>query len=161
MSSPAKLHISTLHGVFSHFLRSYGHLLGWDSQFTIITEGEAHRLAKKTLRQIIFSKKILKKTSVIQPLIEFYGFQGITVLLLRLLRMDVEFSQLSPCGKPDLKQSIDSQSQCYGRQLLELLKKMNDFSSQSWISYKTQLNEIGTSLEKGADSFKSNNRISG
>lgn len=53
ISSRSSLHISTIHGVLSLFLRRYGHLLNIDSGFQIIGETDATLLAKGVLRQLL------------------------------------------------------------------------------------------------------------
>ncbi|MCC7405751.1 MAG: UvrD-helicase domain-containing protein [Bdellovibrionales bacterium] len=54
VSSRSSLHISTIHGVLSLFLRRYGHLLQVDSGFKILSETEAFHVAKGVFRQQLF-----------------------------------------------------------------------------------------------------------
>lgn len=143
VSSPAKLHISTLHGIFSHFLRNYFHLLGRDSQFTTLTEEEAHRLAKKTLSQIVFSG------DPFLSLIEAYGFEKITDSLLRLLKFDIEFQDLKMCDESDFQRVFHLKSRDYAWRFSHILKNMDDFHSPSWVEYKTRIHEMISSLETG------------
>ena len=145
VSSPARLHISTLHGIFSHFLRNYAHLLGWDSQFVVITEKQSHQLAKKTLRQIIFSEEATEFSS----LIELYGFERVTELLLRLLKLKTEFPDLGICCEPDFKKVMESKAHIYAKQLSSILREMDNFNSPSWMAYKSHLHKISQLLGSG------------
>jgi ATP-dependent helicase/nuclease subunit A len=52
------LQISTIHGVLSTFLRSYGHLAGLESEFTIVDESESRRQAKRLLRDYIATEDL-------------------------------------------------------------------------------------------------------
>ncbi len=51
VSEPAKLHISTIHGLLSLFLKQVGHLAGLDSGFSLLSEGEGRHLARRALRE--------------------------------------------------------------------------------------------------------------
>lgn len=55
-SSPSQLHISTIHGVLSVFLRRYGRLEGLDPGFKIISDRQATLGLRKILRKRIFQK---------------------------------------------------------------------------------------------------------
>ncbi len=52
VSSRSQLHISTIHGVLSLFLRRYGHLANLDNNFGVLSESEALRQAKSIFRDI-------------------------------------------------------------------------------------------------------------
>ena len=58
VNSPSLLHISTIHGVMDLFLKRYGLTIGLDPSYSLISESEAHRFAKKYIkyahRHIIF-----------------------------------------------------------------------------------------------------------
>ena len=54
VSSASQLHISTIHGVLSIFLRRYGRLAGLDPNFKIISDAEARIGLRRLLRKIIF-----------------------------------------------------------------------------------------------------------
>lgn len=55
--SRSRLHISTIHGVMGLFLRRYGHLLGIDPSYTILTEGGAQNLRRQILRQVLLDNE--------------------------------------------------------------------------------------------------------
>ena len=145
ISSSGQLYISTLHGMFSYFLRSYAHLLDWEGAFTLMEEQEAYLLAEKVLHQIIFSKKQADFFS----LIEAYGFKGTTKLLLRLWKFDMEFSDLKTCTSFDFQKAISLKAQKQAKRLACVLEKMNDFHSPSWRNYKDICNRIGKFLTQG------------
>ncbi len=147
VSSPSQLRISTLDGVFSHFLRSYGHLLGWDSQFTTVSTYESHSLAKKTLRQILFREE----SKPFYPLVEAYGFQKLTNLLIELFRFRLEFSDLKMFHSSDFRIIVEESLRAYAQDIQQLLSKMTEFNSLKWMEYKAYLNGILQSLKKGIE----------
>lgn len=51
--SRSRLHISTIHGVLALFLRRYGHLLGIDPSYSILTELGARQMRRLVLRDIL------------------------------------------------------------------------------------------------------------
>lgn len=56
VSSTSQLHISTIHGVLSLFLRRYGRLAGLDPGFSIISDLQARTQLRRLLRQKIFER---------------------------------------------------------------------------------------------------------
>lgn len=53
VANPQKLHISTIHGVFSLFLNQVGHLSEMDAGYRVISETEATSLARRVLRDCL------------------------------------------------------------------------------------------------------------
>ena len=145
ISSSGKLHISTIDGVFSRFLRSYAHLVGWESQFTVIGEHEAFQLAKATLRRILHSNQGNQFFS----LMDAYGFEGTTKALLKLIRLKAEFPDSQTCSEEDFKEAIKSMARPYGESLLQALGEVSHFNSSSWPTYKEKCEEIGRTLCRG------------
>lgn len=52
LNSTNKIYISTIHGVLNLFLRSYGHLMGWDNSFQIMSNTETNKLVKAVIKEL-------------------------------------------------------------------------------------------------------------
>src|SRR5262245_18971068 len=54
--SRSRLHISTIHGMLALFLRRYGHLLGFDPSYAILTDTGTRQLRRAVLRDVLQSQ---------------------------------------------------------------------------------------------------------
>ena len=162
VASSGQLHISTLHGVFSRFLRGYAHLLDLESQFSLAREEEVSRLARQVLHRILFGesggggeKRDRKEVhsldgSDFSSLIHAYGFDRTAGLLLRLYRLHMEFPNLEACGEADFKEVLQRKAKGYARSFHFVLERVETgFSSPAWMKYKGRCHSLSELLERG------------
>ena len=66
------LHISTLHGIFSRFIQTYGHQIGFSPGITVMNEKEEDELFVSILKKMVFEE------GTGRTLLEHYSFKEIT-----------------------------------------------------------------------------------
>lgn len=74
VNSKAHLYVSTIHGVLELYLKRFGAPLAIDPNFTVLNRTEAAKLARKSLREVMFGKFSY------QDLLESFDFKKLTFL---------------------------------------------------------------------------------
>ena len=97
LSSNSWLQISTIHGVMSLFLRRYGHLVGFDNGFSVITEDEAGRIARLIVRDLALENKNMSE------LMALLGLKTLSRLLRRMSLLKLEAPDLHCVTEDELK----------------------------------------------------------
>ncbi len=97
VSQRSRLHISTIHGVLSLFLRRYGHLAELDAGFQLMSETQNQQQAKKQL------KALLTEGGSLQRLVQEMGFQRVTELMLEYSRSQLVCPSMRPIAVVDLE----------------------------------------------------------
>ena len=96
LSGP-QLHVSTIHGVLSVFLKRFGHLAGLDNAFQMVSPAVTQRMAKSVLR-----KQVLESEEA-SDLVSVFGFHRLTHLLIQLSGKLYEHPSLSPSSLTDME----------------------------------------------------------
>jgi ATP-dependent helicase/nuclease subunit A len=91
LSGP-QLHVSTIHGVLSVFLKRFGHLAGLDNAFQMVSPAHTQRLAKSILRKLVL------ESDQASELVTASGFNKLCKLLMTLSGQLFENSSLQPCS---------------------------------------------------------------
>ena len=142
ISSRSNLHISTIHGVLSLFLRRYGHLLQLDSGFKVLSETEGNYLAKSILR------KMLLDNSKMVEYLELWTVNELVSMLRQFHTLVLENPDSQPASMPDYPQLF----QTLVAPTMNTLKKVVDKASaetenKKWQEYFVRLRDVITSIE--------------
>lgn len=97
VSDPAKLNISTIHGLLNVFLRQVGHLAGLDAGFQIVSETEGRHLARLALRETV-----IENPDALGWL-EVYGFERLLQMCQRFEAATREQGELRPATLEELE----------------------------------------------------------
>ncbi|MBX3021720.1 MAG: UvrD-helicase domain-containing protein [Bdellovibrionales bacterium] len=147
VSDPARLHISTIHGLLNVFLRQVGHLAGLDAGFQIVSESEGEHLARLALREtVIASSNGLRW-------LDTYGFDRVLKMCQRYEEARHEYGGLEPATLDALMQASHVEAEKWKLWLGELAIEIADgVSEESWQVYARALESFVTTWAgDGAD----------
>tara|TARA_B100000749_G_C18450166_1_gene476223 strand:- start:59646 stop:62657 length:3012 start_codon:yes stop_codon:yes gene_type:complete len=141
VSSQSQLFITTIHGVLANFVRTYGHLMGFDNDFQILTEQGSVQMSKRIL------KSLSEEGVLDRELLEQFGFDK----LLNLSRRYYEFWLQCPDGQSveieDLRSALRAELSEYARGFKFLSSAIQgQAEDQKWLDYGSGLDRIGTAL---------------
>lgn len=88
-TQPSLLFITTLHGLFGHFLTQYGYEFGLAPGFKIVDDGDSFREAKRLCRSL------LSRQTHFQPLLQFFSIRELTHILETLFSLRRKWPNLS------------------------------------------------------------------
>lgn len=134
MSDGARLHISTIHGLLSLFLRQVAHLTEIDPGFQILEEG-----ASRTLRKQVLREALLEDPARLRWL-ETFGLD-------RLLHMCTSWGEawlaqpgLRPASLQELEKEREVFAQSVRAQLVEWSRRLlQETTDAKWCEYARQL----------------------
>jgi len=130
IENPKFLHISTIHGVLSLFLRSYGHLLGIESDFSVISEREALSLSKRALRDI------LKSQPQFVPLAKEHAVKDLLQGCLDYRRLSMSKPSLAPFTEDDHSQAARETLEQQKSQLINVIETiLAEVADEKWTVY--------------------------
>jgi ATP-dependent helicase/nuclease subunit A len=137
VSDPLKLHISTIHGLLSFFLKQTGHLADLDAGFGLMSESEARHMARLALRE----------TLVLHPdglkWIELYDFNRVLLMCREFDRKKRESGGLSPASLEDIKAAAApkiEKAQVVLSEFAASILEEND--NEEWVTYAQQLQQF-------------------
>ncbi|USN46358.1 MAG: UvrD-helicase domain-containing protein [Pseudobdellovibrionaceae bacterium] len=143
VASPSQLHISTIHGVLSLFLRQYGHLVDLDCSYTVMGGDEAKRMAKSLVRKIILNSQDGMQMR------EIYSFEQLT----EVARKYYEASLLNQEAKPFDLSCFESAHRSMMLEYAEQLQSWADIIQRealpegTWFMFSEGLKAIGRELK--------------
>ncbi len=114
VSDPAKLQISTIHGLLNVFMRQVGHLAGLDAGFQLVSEGEGLHLARIALREAILAKPENMR------LLEIYGFERVLAMCRKYEMARREQGGLRPAEVEDIEKAAHTHVEAWRNKLLEM-----------------------------------------
>lgn len=124
------LHVSTIHGVLSLFLRNYGTLAGLDSDFQVLDTQASRNLAKRTL------KDVLKKHSGEVGLFESFSFEQCLDAFLDYRRSQMTYPSSKPFSAKDFNIAKEKLLNPRLGHLIELTESaISQCSHQKWNDY--------------------------
>ncbi|MEO0335109.1 MAG: UvrD-helicase domain-containing protein, partial [Pseudomonadota bacterium] len=129
LSGP-QLHVSTIHGVLSVFLKRFGHLAGLDNAFQMVSPAITSRLAKSILRKLVL------QSDEASELVSLLGFHRLCSILVRLSRERFERAELEPANEErmlNVWQSIWRDQQETSAPVLRSV--LNETSDEKYIDY--------------------------
>lgn len=133
INSGSNIHISTIHGVLNLFLRNYGHLLGWDNSFQLMSLREAQTLAKSILKN-------LDNDSRWDFWLENYTYKELLQLLLTYYEMRWTYPQGRPASASLLKACVQNHFNEQQRELCDLGSYILDnFEEEKWVEFGRSL----------------------
>lgn len=134
VSDPARLHISTIHGLLNIFLRQVGHLAGLDAGFQIVSEAEGKHLGRLALREVVVENPDGLKW------LEVYGFERVLTMCRRFEEATREQGELQPATPEDLERAAHVEAEKWKLWLSELASDISiEVSEPSWQDYALQL----------------------
>ncbi|MCB0365135.1 MAG: UvrD-helicase domain-containing protein [Bdellovibrionaceae bacterium] len=143
VSSRSNLHISTIHGVLSLFLRRYGHLLELDTGFKILSEADGFRLAKT-----VFRKQLLESAEA-SDLVEIWSVNELVGMLRSYHEMKLQYPearalQLTDCG--ELFRALVYPLVLSLREIISQAREQTD--NEKWQIYFTGLERLFVAIER-------------
>ena len=133
-SSQQRIHISTIHGVLSLFLRRYGHLFELDNNFQLINSDIANAIFKNQLRESLKTQS---------ELLEYFSFKELLQNIKDFYPIYFEYEDVKPPTVDFLKQCLQKRWSGFKT---EILKSISDIESQSdnekWIQYVDTIKKV-------------------
>lgn len=130
VSSHGNLHISTIHGVLSLFLRRYGHLINFDSGFTIVESSQAKRISRKVLRDILI------RNTKYEELLEHYSFDHLVSLVQDYSDANQETLNLQPYSNSELLSLLTTERARVAKKLESVASQiLAETSHPKWLEY--------------------------
>lgn len=120
LSSNAWLQISTIHGVMSLFLRRYGHLVGFDNGFTVVTEQEAGKLARRIVRDLAIENPKMSE------LMSLLGLKALSRLLRRLSALKLESTDLHCVNEEELRRYWEAYTKSLAIHLMQVIQEARE-----------------------------------
>jgi len=130
VSDPAKLHISTIHGLLNVFLRQVGHLAGLDAGFQLVGGGESNTMARLALREAVLAHPEGLKW------LEIYGFARILSMCRRYELNKREHGEIRPATLADLEKAAAGEVANWKKELGELsLNILEEVDDPKWVEF--------------------------
>lgn len=137
VSDPLKLHISTIHGLLSFFLKQVGHLAGLDAGFGLMNEGEARQMARLALREALVAHPEGLKW------IELYDFNRVLIMGREYDRKLREGGELAPASLEDLTAAAQPKIEDARAKLAEFAATiLEENDNEEWVTYAQQLKQF-------------------
>lgn len=137
VTDPSCLHISTIHGLLNVFLRQIGHLAGLDAGFKIVDGGEASRMARLALREVVIEHPDGLK------FFEAYGFQRVLHMCQRFSQATGEQGKLGAGTMEDLEALAATEVEYWRRELGEFAASLlAEVGEESWYRFATALKDF-------------------
>lgn len=149
VTTKSNLHISTIHGVLSLFLRRLGHWLNIDSGFRILEAQAADRIARIALREI------LVKEPLFATLLEDFTFSQLCGMVREYAATD-SLNTKRPFTANDLQKIRQSEFSRIAEHLTQVSKHiLVETQNEKWLEYAGHLIECAKPLASAqADSGK-------
>ena len=134
VSSRSQVQISTIHGVLSLFLSRYGSAIGLTPDYSIMSDSEVRRHARKIMRKYIL------ENSHLQELLEEYDFQTLESALLQYFSENIIFPGASFISSTELQNKTERLiNDMAGRLKRVCLEIENEASNDKWKDYASSL----------------------
>ncbi len=137
------VHISTIHGVLSLFLKQYSDRIKFPQEIRIIDGPQYQRVLKKQINEI------LKKDLKFLDLLETYSFAKLVEISNRALEHKAQNSNFSCMTDQDLREYALKQK----NEIIVILNKIffqSGNTQKSWIPYIAYLRQLQTCIEIGS-----------
>ncbi|MFK8138081.1 MAG: UvrD-helicase domain-containing protein [Bdellovibrionales bacterium] len=147
VNNKSQLFISTIHGVFTNFLRKFGYIIGLDSSFDILSEMENQKLFLKELQACVY------EDSDFENLLSVYSFRQLHELAVQSFSDYIIYDDLAPYSQVELEQalfkSIDSLRADLKETVFELENSLNILekeskSKENWILLTAEYKNLAT-----------------
>ncbi len=134
VSDPARLQITTIHGLMNSFLKRMGHLAGMDSGFQIVSESDAGHLARLALRETLLE---LPESLI---WLERYKFDRLLQMLRRYSALVGEVGQLEAASLSDIEQVMTEATLTWRQELLRSITFVEaNTEDKKWLSFAESL----------------------
>lgn len=134
VSDPARLQISTIHGLLNVFLRQVGHLAGLDAGFQIVGESDASHLARLALREAI----VRDERNLVW--LESYGFERVLRMCRAFADATYEHGAIRPATLEQLEALADREVERWRSWLGELANEIREeVDDPAWSEYANSL----------------------
>ncbi|MGE3385593.1 MAG: UvrD-helicase domain-containing protein, partial [Bdellovibrionales bacterium] len=140
--SRSRLHISTIHGVMGLFLRRYGHLLGIDPSYTILTETGAAQMRRQILRQVLMSE------TAGSDLLEQYRLAALENMLREFADAKAAHPDLRPLTESEILQMQGAAAAKLGHDAKSLAEEIRGATQhETWLKYAQILSQLAKLLQ--------------
>jgi ATP-dependent helicase/nuclease subunit A len=144
VNSRSHLVVSTIHGVMDLFLKRYGGIINMDPGYTVIGSGEASKLARQTLRQVIL------RDDATTSLLEKFPFNRLVSLVRRLDSLLMENPEASPFTLDDFEKIFETHALKVARDLQVVAQKIKEESvSADWLQMADSYLDVAAILKRG------------
>ena len=128
IDSGTNIHISTIHGVLNLFLRNYGHLLGWDNSFQVMSLKEARILAKTIIKDLDVNESW-------ELWLENFSYVEMLDLLLGYYELNCTYPNAHPACRKFLENQIKDYCLAQQKELVDL----GHFVAENFVGEKWSL----------------------
>jgi ATP-dependent helicase/nuclease subunit A len=144
INSRSQLVVSTIHGVLDLYLKRYGASIGLDPGYQIVAGDEAGKLARQTLRGLIFSEPEA------QELLESFAFNQLVSLVRRIDALMVENPDAHPFSLSDFEALFAARAAKLAGDLEEAGARIKEESTQeTWLAMADEYFRLASILRKG------------
>ena len=141
VTDPSSLHVSTIHGLLSLFLRQVGHLAELDSGFQVLDERESEQLARQALREVLIDHP--------EGLTFFsnYGFDRILKMAKLYDSARREHGALRAATLDELRAEVEHRRTYWRKKILELAASIREeVPDKKWLEYANEWESIANDL---------------
>ena len=144
VNSKSHLYVSTIHGVLEIYLKRFGAPLAIDPNFKVLNRTEASKLARKALRDVLFSN--LEH----QELLEAFDFKKLTLLCRQFHEVKLKSQTVQRHDLQSLYAALNEIGQNLALRIGDLtesiLAEANGPKAEEWSSFAHDLKSIGKSI---------------
>ena len=137
MTSPVRLHISTIHGVMNLFLKKYAHLFHVDPAFKVLSSKEGYKLGKRVLNETLTQNPMLKE------LLQEFSFSRLAILCQSYYESKLYSENITYFKQNDfqelMRSKISEYYNLFSKIKLEILNQTNDLK---WVEYVNTVNSL-------------------
>ncbi len=137
VQSSSHLHISTLHGVFTKFLRAYGQVRGLTPLFNVLSSQEDLHLFKQAVRESLHSSS---NQDLCQGLLVDFEMPQLHHMLEALVLKNQEISDLRPLSRLELEKALQTAVDDFVLRREDVLAALEEQElNKSWQEYQAVL----------------------
>ncbi len=144
VNSKAHLYVSTIHGVLEIYLKRFGAPLAIDPNFKVLNRTEASKLARKALRDVLFS------SLQYQELLEAFDFKKLTLLCRQFHEVKLKSQTVKRHDLSSLYSALNE----VGRNLVNkiddlvasILAEASGPKAEEWVAYANEFRSIAKSI---------------
>lgn len=146
VNSRSNLVVSTLHGVMDLYLKRYGGSICIDPGYEIIGSGEAGKIARQTLRQILLTEM----GTAAGDLLESFSFNRLVALVHRIGNLLGENPAAEPFRLADFERLFGKRALNLARDLESVAREIKDESVKAdWLAMADEYLKLASILKAG------------
>lgn len=150
VNSRSQLVVSTIHGVMDLFLKRYGAEICVDPGYTVISSGDASKLARQVMRKVLLEDEGESGVPGGAGLLEVYSFDRLVSLVRRLDGLLTETPNATPFDVGDFEKMFDKKAKELARDLHSVALNIKDESTKAdWLEMAESFERMASLLKQG------------